>query len=142
MAGAVLDLVWARVDLEHRRLDLNPTGRPATRKGRAVVPINDTLYAALIEAKEGALTDHVIEWGGRPVKSVRKAFARAGAKAGVEPCSPHTLRHTAAVWMAEAGVPMPEIAQMLGHSDDRTTQRVYARYGPDYLRTAAKALEG
>jgi integrase len=50
------------------------------------------------------------------------------------------LRHTAAVWMAEAGIPMAEIAQYLGHSDDRITSRVYARYGPDHLRKAAAAI--
>lgn len=43
--------------------------------------------------------------------------------------------------MAEAGVPMSEIASFLGHSDDRITQRVYAKYSPAYLRTAASALE-
>jgi integrase len=47
---------------------------------------------------------------------------------------------TAAVWMAEAGVPMPEIAQCLGHRNSRTTERVYARYSPDYLQGAARAL--
>lgn len=55
--------------------------------------------------------------------------------------SPQFLRHTAAVWMAEAKPPMAEIAQYLGHEDDRITQRVYARYSPDYLRQAAAALE-
>jgi integrase len=43
--------------------------------------------------------------------------------------------------MAEAGIGMAEIAQFLGHSDSRTTERVYARFSPDYLRKAAEALE-
>ena len=55
-------------------------------------------------------------------------------------CSPHVLRHTAAVWMAEDGVPIQQIAQYLGHNDSRTTERVYARFSPDYLREVAKAL--
>jgi len=55
--------------------------------------------------------------------------------------TPHTLRHTAAVWLAEAGTPMPEIATYLGHSDSRITERVYARFSPGYLRKASKALE-
>jgi integrase len=42
--------------------------------------------------------------------------------------------------MAEAGVSMPEIAHYLGHSNSRTTERVYARYSPDYLQGAARAL--
>ena len=55
--------------------------------------------------------------------------------------SPHMMRHSAAVHMAEAGVPMDEIAQYLGHTNARVTREVYARFSPDYLRNAAAALE-
>jgi len=55
--------------------------------------------------------------------------------------SPHVCRHSVAVWLAETGTPMHEIAQMLGHTDTATTYRVYARYSPDHLRGAADALE-
>jgi len=43
--------------------------------------------------------------------------------------------------MAEEGVSMAAIAQYLGHDDDRITQRVYARFSPDYLRQTNRALE-
>jgi len=43
--------------------------------------------------------------------------------------------------MAEAGVSMSEISQYLGHSNTRVTESVYARYSPDYLKGAAKALD-
>jgi hypothetical protein len=43
--------------------------------------------------------------------------------------------------MAEAGIPMEEIAQYLGHGDVEVTRRVYARFSLDYLRGAATALE-
>jgi integrase len=36
---------------------------------------------------------------------------------------------------------MSEISQYLGHSSTSVTERVYARYSPDYLRRAATALE-
>jgi integrase len=51
------------------------------------------------------------------------------------------LRHSAAVHMAEAGIPMEEISQYLGHGDVNVTRTVYARFSPTYLKTAAKALE-
>ena len=41
----------------------------------------------------------------------------------------------------EAGATITEVAQYLGHSDTRTTFRVYARHSPDHLQKAAKALE-
>jgi integrase len=55
--------------------------------------------------------------------------------------TPHDLRHTAAVWMAADGVSMGKIAQYLGHSDSRITEKVYARFAPEHLRDAASALE-
>ena len=43
--------------------------------------------------------------------------------------------------MAEAGVPMEQIAQYLGHTNVSTTYRIYARYSPTFLQQAAKAVE-
>lgn len=139
-AGAVLDLTWNRVDLDRRVIRLGNPERALTNKGRATVPINDMAYEALSGAKPAAISPYVIEWGGEKVASVKKAISRTAERAGLE-CSPHVLRHTAAVWMAEAGVPMEEIAQYLGHSNIDTTRRIYARFSPDHLRHAAKALQ-
>ncbi len=49
--------------------------------------------------------------------------------------------HSAAVHMAEAGIPMDEIAQYLGHENVDVTRSVYARFSPTYLRKAASVLE-
>lgn len=138
--GAILDLTWDRVDFERGMIDLYNPKHERNAKGRALVPMNDSARAALAAAKPGALTPYVIEWGGQKVAKVRKAIETASRKAGVT-CTPHTLRHTSARWMAEAGVPMEEIASYLGHSNPATTYRIYARYSPSYLRRAAGALE-
>jgi len=100
-----------------------------------------TARAALLDARQGALTDYVIEWARRPVKSVKRGLAAAAQRAGLEHVSPHMLRHSAAIHMAEEGVGMEEIAQMLGHSNVNVTRNVYARFSPDYLGRAAAALE-
>lgn len=139
-AGAILDLTWDRVNFEARTIDLRDPLRPANSKGRAVPPMNDMAYNALLKAKEGALSRYVIEWSGDAIKSVKKGVGESGRRAGIK-VTPHVLRHSAAVWMAEAGVSMDEIAQYMGHTDSRTTYRVYARFSPEHLRKAAKALE-
>ncbi|WP_423738575.1 tyrosine-type recombinase/integrase [Chelativorans petroleitrophicus] len=137
---AALQLTWDRVDFERRIIQLrNPFDRQR-RKGRATVPMNDTLYKALQEAKSGALTPYVIEWGGRPVKSIKKGLKSAGRAINRPDVSPHMLRHSAAVWLAEDGHSMHEIAQFLGHDDVKTTTRVYARYSPTHLRKLADSL--
>lgn len=139
-AEAILDLTWDRVDFARRRIDLRDPTRPMTPKGRAVSPMNETALSALLEAKKAALSPYVIEWAGKKVGSVKKGVGESGRRAGIK-VTPHVLRHTAAVWMAEAGVPIAEIAQYLGHTNLKTTFRIYARYSPDYLQNAAKALE-
>lgn len=138
-SGAILALPWRSVDLDNRRIGF---GGGEKQKSRATqVPINSTLYNALAEAKEAAMTDYVVEWAGAPVKSIKRGFREAVKRAGLGPdVTPHVLRHTAASWMAEAGIPMSEIAAVLGHRDSRTTERVYAKYSPDYLQRAVKAL--
>jgi integrase len=129
------------VDFERRIIHLGTSGQSPKAKRRPVVPINQTLMAALQEAKRGALTDFVVEWSGRPVKSVKKGLAAAGKRCGLPWVTAHVFRHSAASWMAEAGISMDRIASFLGHSDSRITARVYAKFSPDYLRDAAEALE-
>ncbi|TPM36647.1 site-specific integrase [Mesorhizobium sp. B2-3-5] len=139
--SALLELTWDRVDFQRRVIYLTDPENTREQKGRANPPINNTLFAALQEARKGALSDYVVEWAGDRIKSVKKAIETAATKAGLEGVSPHVFRHTAAVWMAEAGVPIPEISQYLGHSNIAITYRVYARYSPQHLRKAASALE-
>lgn len=137
-SGAILDLRWGDVDLERRRINFRVKER---QKPRSVIPINGTLLAILTEAKTAALTDHVIEYAGTGVRSIKRGFKAACARAGIEGASPHTLRHTAASWLAEGGISMAQIAQYLGHTDSKTTEKIYARFSPDFLAEAAKVLE-
>lgn len=140
-SSAILELQWVRIDFERGRVNLR-TAEASRNKRRAIVPMNASVRAALSEAQQGALSPFVIEWGGDRVRSIKRAFARAVERAGLgDDVTPHTLRHTAAVWMAEGGVPMSEISQYLGHSSTKVTERVYARYSPDYLRKAGATLE-
>jgi len=137
---AVLQLTWDRVDFERRKIRLAVVGNRRI-KGRAIVPMTDRAHEALEEARKGAMTPYVIEYGGKPVGDIKKGFAAAVRRAGLEDVSPHVLRHSAAVWMAEDGVAFTEIAQYLGHSDPKITYRVYSRYSPEHLRRAAAALD-
>lgn len=139
--SAILDLTWSRVDFDklHIKLAMGDS-TDEQRKQRAVVPINRRAYRYLRVLRAQATCDHVIEWGGHRVLSIKKGFAAAVARAGLFNVTPHTLRHTAASWMAMDGVPMFEISKYLGHSDTRITERRYAHLSPEYLQKAAKAL--
>jgi len=52
--------------------------------------------------------------------------------------SPHTLRHSKAMHLYEAGVPLPYIRDILGHVDLSTTE-IYARASTEAKRRALEA---
>lgn len=52
----------------------------------------------------------------------------------------HTFRHTFATKLAQAGVGLYEIQQLLGHSDIRMTQR-YAKLSTKNLESAVRRLD-
>lgn len=139
-SAAARELTWDRVDFGRRMIQLRNPFDKAKRKGRATVPMNDTLAHALTAAKAVAMTPFVIEWAGKPVKSLKRGLRAAGAAIGRPDVSPHMLRHSAAVWLAEDGHSMEEIAQFLGHGDVKVTSRVYARFSPTHLRSLADSL--
>jgi integrase len=109
-------------------------------KKRAIVPIAGRLVPFLTEARKMATCRYVIEHGSAQVASVKTGTRGAARRAGLPGVTLHILRHTAATWMAMAGIPMAEIARVLGHSDSRITERVYAKHSPEYLRRAIDAL--
>lgn len=140
--SALLELTWDRVDFDRRRikLALGDAG-DGQQKRRAIVPMNRRAYRYLRVLSAAATCNHVIEWGGHRVLSVKKGFAGACERAGVVGATPHILRHTAASWMAEARVDMFRISKFLGHTDTKITERRYAHIHPDFLKDATDALE-
>lgn len=138
--SAILELTWDRVDFERRQIDLNPRGRRQTKKRRPVVALNDEAMEALQEAYEARQSEYVIERGAKRVGNIKKAFQAASARSGIR-VTPYTLRHTGAVWAAEAGASMDELAQFMGHDDSATTSTHYARYSPGHLMGVANKVQ-
>jgi integrase len=137
--SAILQLTWDRVDFMRRLIDFTPPGHVRTAKRRTVVPISDELLPALQKGHAARTCESVIERGGKPVANIKKAFQAASERSTVH-ATPYTLRHTGAVWAAEEGVSMDELAQFMGHDDARTTSKHYARYSPGYLSKVANAI--
>ena len=134
-SGAILDLTWQRIDFDRKLIDF---GQGWGNKRRTVVPINDELFESLKTAKELAQSDYVVEYHNRQVASVKGGFRRLCKECGIT-ASPHVLRHTAATWLVMDGVPLAEVARLLGDSE-KTVEKVYGKHAPDYLRRAVNAL--
>ena len=137
---AILELTWDRVDFDRRQIDLNPRGRRQTKKRRPVVPLNDEVLSELKAAYAARQSEYVVERGAKPIGSVKKAFLAASARSGIK-VTPYTLRHTGAVWAAEGGASMDELAQFMGHDDSATTSTHYARYSPGHLAGVANKVQ-
>lgn len=86
------------------------------------------------EHREPRFGNAVVEWQGQPIKSVRKGFASAALKAGLDPkiVTPHILRHTAATWMMQRGkLTVWDAAGILGMTVE-VLERHYGHHRPDF----------
>ena len=134
--GAILSLRWDQIDAEKRFI--RPTGGTANKK-RADIRIGPDLMLALGTAWWMRDGPYVVQWRGQQVKSVKTGFRAAVRRSGIDPVTIHDLRRTCAVWQAEKGVPINQIAEWLGDSPAIVAKH-YARYSPDYLNEGADAL--
>lgn len=137
-SGAILSLKWEQINFESNLILYGPD---VGNKRKAILPIPNKLKESLLAAAKVRLTDYVIEFKGKPVKSVRHAFRELVKRSGLNDVTPHTLRHTAATWMVIGGVPFPMIAQYLGNSVEMI-EKVYGHHSPNWLKQAATALAG
>ncbi|MBS0248420.1 MAG: site-specific integrase [Proteobacteria bacterium] len=128
------------VDLERGVFYRLPEGETETNKRQPAVPVPPRLLAHMRRWKNKKLIARsFVEWNGNDVKSVKTAFKHAVRIAGLSgKVTAHTLRHTAATWLMQAGVDPWQAAGYLGMSVE-TLLRVYGHHHPDHL---ADAVEG
>lgn len=118
-----------------------------TKTGRRAIPISDAVLA-IINGRVRHLKSPFVflddEGGDYNTEAARSRISHHAKKAmvdaGVADASFHTLRHTAAAWMVQDGVPLYEVQHVLGHSTPVMTQR-YAHLQPEHLRRAVNALD-
>lgn len=143
LTGRVDDLGY---DRGHRTLTVR-------RKGgrRAKIPLTpdvqhaldavlgDRTTGPLFATATGKPLDRTAAW-----RLLRRLATAAGID-GAEHISPHSLRHTFATTALDAGVPLRDVQDSMGHRDPRTT-RVYDRTRGNLTRnatyTVAAALAG
>lgn len=152
--GELAGLHWWRVDLEHGLLHVQEVwdtragrikGYPKSQRGRAV-PLSDRALAAFDALRPITSTGrsscglpHSVgrcrsplvftTTAGTPLDANNfreRNWAAACQRAGVHDARLHDLRHTYASWLVQNGVPIQEVARLLGHSSVVVAER-YAR---------------
>ena len=81
---------------------------------------------------------------GRPLDAshVRRAFKKLCQDAGIgADWTPRELRHTFVSIMSEQGVPVEEIAHLVGHSNTSTTETVYRQELRPVISTGAEIMD-
>ena len=136
----LFNLQWKDIDIPARMLKVQ-AGNAKSGKAR-MIPLNRDAMAALAELKEKAFGSYVLHLaGGRPYTVTRfRTFKTFMAKAGIHEFRWHDLRHDFASRQAQAGIDIPSISKLLGHSDLSMTMR-YAHLSDESLRRAVAALE-
>lgn len=127
------------VDLGSSLYYRKPAGKRATKKLQPTTPLPGRLCAHLRRWESNGHS--VVEYGGLPARSIKTAWAHLTRLAGPAYADvvPYTLRHTAATWMVQRGVPLWEVAGYLGTSAVMI-DRHYGHHAPEHLRRAANAI--
>jgi integrase len=140
----MLRMEWSRVDLQGRLMHLE--GHHTKSGRRRSIPLNDVARAAIVNrARFRAQHCPDSPWlfcreDGSRIGTVRRSFGTACRRAGIEDFHIHDLRHTCAAWLVTAGVPLPEIRDLLGHASVTMTEK-YAHLSPDRVRSAVEVLD-
>ena len=156
-AGEVCGLRVRDVDVMRRAIHVRvQSGEKAgddlrelkTKKSRRDVPISEGLSLDIARALEGRGDDldaRVLVGGwGRPLYSARVSHLMSETRkaAGVpDEVHFHCLRHFYASRMLAAGVPLPTVSAMLGHSSPAVTARIYSHHLPDQWDAARAGVD-
>ena len=132
----ILELKWEYVDFERGCLFL-----PDSKTGSKLVPLGQSALEVLKNTPRQAGNPYVCP-GLKPMSHLvgfHRPWARVKSMANLVNVRPHDLRHSFASVGAGAGLSLPVIGKLLGHTQAATTQR-YAHLASDPLRQAADEI--
>jgi integrase len=146
-SGAILGLSWMPsvkngwIDLDAGVMHRAGSGQRETNKRQPPAAIPPRLIAHMRrwKAKDGNLRT-VINWNGSSVQSVKKGFRSARDNAGISSdVVPHSLRHTCATWLMQAGVEPWQAAGFLGMTVEML-EKTYGHHHPHFQLAASTAI--
>ncbi len=138
-------LRWNDIDLRSQKILIRRKADWQPKTGEREIPMSDDLIElleAIRKKSKPAVDDHVFNvlGNGKSHNMLRTELIKIGIKAGIEGLTKvHTLRHTFASHLVMAGVDLPTIQKLMGHSDIETTM-IYAHLAPDHLAKAVNKL--
>jgi integrase len=145
--GEILSMAWPDLDLD-RGTWTKPAAMTKQRRGHTI-PLSEAAVEVLrkraverVEALGGAIPLREVFRGGntKAVASIlEKRWHTIRVAAGIEDVRYHDLRHSFASLLIGAGLSLPIIGRLLGHSTVKMTER-YAHLDTDPLRAATEKV--
>lgn len=163
--GELCGLRWSDVDLDAGRIDIRvqltlvdgvvEEGPTKSDAGQRSVPLDPTLVA-MFKAHRKRQREDRLRWGELWVDSgrvfvrengdalnpdvVSDRFRAIAERAGLPPVRLHAMRSGAATMALAAGVAMKTVSEMLGHSNEAITSKVYTAVSDELKREAVKSI--
>ncbi len=141
---AVLSLQWqpnfsgGHIDLDAGLLFRRSAAERETKKRQTPARLAPAMLLRIARWR-ASCRQHVIEWRGNPIASVKRGFRDACSRAELAGVSPHTLRHTAITWAMQNGAPPTEVASYFGVTLQEL-ERTYLHHHPDHQKRVGEAL--
>jgi integrase len=138
-----LSLLWSDVDFVH---DLIRVRESKTRAGERTIPISDRCkiellrWRSLLGPEFSSYVFPSLHDPSKPLKDLRRSWAKALKDAGLPHFWQYDLRATLATRLTHAGVSPLFVAQIIGHSSTSILS-TYARAIDEYRRDAIHKLE-
>lgn len=139
--GEILSLTWKDVNLFKGIAILQETKNGERR----AIPLNRTVWDLLKEkSRVRYLASDYVFTNEADTKmdggNLRTDFMKVLKKAAIKEFCFHDLRHTFATRLVQKGIDLYKVQKLLGHKDNKTTQR-YAHHYPESLRDGVNALD-
>lgn len=143
--GEITALTWADVDMVHGTLTLRDTKNKRSR----TVFMSEAVMGVMGAKRPGAPSDLVYPArGGKRIMTTPSTFKKVvkelGLNEGIKDrrqrvCF-HTLRHSHASWLVQAGTDLFTVQKQLGHTTSIMTQR-YSHLHEDHFKAVTKVFD-
>lgn len=128
----LLSLKWENVDLDSSLAKI-----PTTKNGRPhMLPLTKVAVGLIKELPKD--NDYLFHYQGYPLLDIKRPWDRIRTRINRPDLRIHDLRRTIGSWLAQSGVSLHLIGEVLNHKNPKTTM-VYARFQKGHVR---EAIEG
>ncbi len=138
----LITLRWGQIDFKNRLVILDNRNHLTKSKKIRNVPLNLKALQVVTERQINSASDFVFTYNNEPIKQhfISHKFKKIVIKAGLNPkLNVHSLRHSFASFLVQAGVSIYSVQKLLGHSDLRITS-IYSHLRSEDLMDSVNKL--